>query len=151
MTDNREVFPYEDILHMPRPVSTRRSKMSMLDRAAQFSPFSALTGLDDAINETTRLTEGRVELTEEEKARLNARLQFIVEHKAYNETLIIRYFEYDLLKTGGAYLTASGSIKKVDSYEQSVIMDDGRSIPIDHIYSIDGDLFKDAENDFSSW
>ena len=151
MKENRDTFPYEDILHLPRPVSTRRAKMSTLDRAAQFSPFSALTGYDDAITETARLTEGRGELTEGEKVRINTRLQAIVENKAYDETVIIRYFEYDLLKAGGAYLSASGSIKKVDSYARSVIMDDGSCIPIEHIYSIDGDMFKDAENDFSNW
>ena len=151
MKENRDAFPYEDILYLRRPVSNRRAKMSTLDRAAQFSPFSALTGYDDAISETARLTEERVELTEGEKARINARLQSIVENKAYDETVIIRYFEYDLLKAGGVYLTASGSIKKVDTCERSVIMDDGSCIPIEHIYSIDGDMFKDAENDFSNW
>ena len=148
---DRDTFPYEDILHLPRPVSTRRAKMSTLDRAAQFSPFSALNGYDDAITETARLTEGRVELTEGEKARINTRLQAVVENKAYDETFIIRYFKYDLRKAGGAYLAATGSIKKVDPYARSVIMDDGICIPIEHICSIDGEMFNDAENDFGNW
>ena len=148
MKENRDAFPYEDILHLPRPVSTRRAKMATLDRAAQFSPFSALTGFDDAINETARLTEWQIDLTEGEKARINTRLRYVVENNAYDETVIIQYFECDLLKTGGAYITVSGSIKKVDSYERIVIMDDGKRILIDRIYSIDGEMFKDMENDF---
>ena len=148
MKENRDAFPYEDILYLARPVSTRRAKMSTLDRAAQFSPFSALTGFDDAINETARITEGQIDLTEGEKARINARLRYVVENNVYDENVIIQYFEYDLLKTGGAYITVSGSIKKVNSYERMVIMGDGKLIPIDRIYSIDGDMFKDTENDF---
>lgn len=151
MLEKRQQFPYEDIIDLPRPISARRAKMSALDRAAQFSPFSALSGYDDAITETARLTEGQIELTEGEKSRLNAQLQVISENNTSEDTVMIRYFECDLHKSGGTYVTVSGSVKKVDPYERTVIMSDGRYIPMDNIYSIESSLFRDADNDFCIW
>lgn len=151
MEGNNRQFPYEDIINLPRPISSRRAKMSNMDRAAQFSPFSALSGYDEAITETARLTEGQRELADSEKARLCERLQFIAENNVTGYEIAIHYFKHDLLKMGGEYVTISGTVKKIDPYDHIVIMADGSRIPMDNIYSIEGELFADLGNNDSSW
>jgi len=133
---------YDDIINLPHKQSTRRSHMSLYDRAAQFSPFAALTGHDAAIKETARLTDKKVELDEGSKERLNMRLQLILENLISTPEVTITYFMPDERKTGGAYVEAVGIVKKVDEYEQIVIMRDGRKIPIDDIINIEGALFR---------
>ena len=116
---------YDDIINLPHKQSTRRSHMSLYDRAAQFSPFAALTGHDAAIKETARLTDQKVELDEGSKERLNMRLQLILENLNSTPEVTITYFLPDEKKAGGAYVDAVGTVKKVDEYEQIVVMRDG--------------------------
>ena len=128
---------YEDIIHFPRPISSKRAKMSMTERGAQFSPFAALVGYDAAIQETARLTECRRELTEGEIFFLNEKLQWICSRISQHPSVQITCFVPDDRKTGGSYVTLSGQVKKVDNYGKSLLLTDGRCIPFDDILSID--------------
>ena len=133
--------PYDDIIHLPHPVSTKHPQMSVTDRAAQFSPFAALTGYDAAIKETARLTEERVELDEEVKLRLYDKLRMVQEKLIEQPELLVTYFQADSRKYGGCYITVRGSVKKIDVYEQVLVLTEGLQIPIRDIYELDGELF----------
>lgn len=124
--------PYDDIIDLPHPTSERHPRMPMANRAAQFSPFAALSGYDDAVKETARLTGSKAELTEEEKSILDAKLQRL----APGENAGITYFQPDAKKQGGAYLTASGEIKRIDGAAREIVLTDGRRIPIDDILEV---------------
>ena len=132
---------YKDILHRPRPVSKKHPQMPMIDRAAQFAPFAALTGHSAAIEETQRQTDRRIDLDEYEKEILGNKLRFLEENLDQEYELIITYYRPDDKKDGGAYLEASGVIKKMDPYHRSLILTDGSQIPIDEIISIAGSPF----------
>ena len=129
--------PYDDIINLPHHSSPSRPRMAAIDRAAQFSPFAALTGYDAAVKETARLTDVRVELDEDEKVMLDEKLQIIARRLDKHPEVAITYFKPDARKAGGAYLTAAGTVKKIDTYRQAVIMDDGLLIPIDEIFEIE--------------
>jgi hypothetical protein len=133
--------PYDDIIHLPHPVSTKHPQMSVTGRAAQFSPFAALTGYDAAIRETARLTEERVELDEEAKLRLDDKLRMVQEMFIEQPELLVTYFEADNRKSGGCYITVRGSVKKIDVYEQVLVLTEGLQIPIRDIYELEGELF----------
>ena len=133
---------YDDIINLPRHVSVTHPHMSAIDRAAQFSPFAALTGYDAAIKETARLTDEKIELDKYTKDDLSARLQIMADRiKEYPE-IAITYFQPDAKKNGGAYVTSISTAKKIDEYERVVVMTDGTAIPIDEIISIDGQIFE---------
>ena len=124
---------YNDIIDLPRPKS-KHEPMPMSDRAAQFSPFAALTGYGDAIDETARLTDHRIELSEEERAELDYRQQYLSTLDA--PTVTVTYFVPDGRKTGGAYVTHTGVLKRVDEVERMMVFIDGVRIPIAEIISI---------------
>ena len=124
--------PYDDIIDLPHPTSERHPRMPMANRAAMFSPFAALTGYDAAVKETARLTDAKVDLTEDEKAILNAKLQLLTP----GESVAITYFQPDAKKQGGVYLTASGEIKRVDGTAREIVLMDGRRITIDDILEV---------------
>ncbi len=132
---------YDDIIHLPHPVSTKHPRMKAIDRAAQFSPFAALVGHGAAIKETARLTDTRIELDESVKDELSRRLQIIAECVKENPEVEIIYFQPDDKKAGGAYITAFNAVRKIDGYKRVVIMNDGMTVPIDEIISIDGQIF----------
>ena len=136
---------YGDILNMPHHVSATRPQMPMSDRAAQFSPFAALTGYDAAIKETGRLTDIKIELDDEELNNLNLKFQLLVEHLEDEPEVAITYFKADERKAGGAYLEATGIVKKLDDFERLITMQDGTKIPMDDILSIDGEIFSSLE------
>lgn len=137
--------PYDDILHLPHHVSEKHPSMSRLDRAAQFSPFAALTGYEAAVEETARLTDRRIELDEGEKEAIDHRLMLLQERLPEPTEVTITYFVPDKKKTGGAYVSVSGTVKKIDDYERMVILRDGTNIPIDDILHINGELFDGIE------
>lgn len=128
--------PYDDIIDLPHPTSEKHPRMPMANRAAQFSPFAALTGYDAAVKETARLTDSRIELTEEEKSILDAKLQLLVERTDGKTAAEFTWFQPDSKKEGGAYLTASGIVKKVDSHAGEIVLTDGRRIRIEDILDI---------------
>ena len=132
MTDN-----YNDIINLPHHVSPTRPQMSMMDRAAQFSPFAALTGYDAAIKEPGRLTDEKIELGEEELSILNMKFQLLVDSLDEEPEVNITYFKPDDRKAGGAYLTASGTVKKIDDFERIIFMKNGTKIPMDDVLSIE--------------
>lgn len=127
---------YDDIIDLPRPVCKRSSRMTNYDRAAQFSPFAALTGFDAAIEETARLTDKRIELDEMEKLQLNEVLCEIQEKLDAQPQITATYFTYDERKSGGAYITVQGWVRKIDSYSMTLLLTDGRSIPIREIIAL---------------
>ena len=124
--------PYDDIIDLPHPTSERHPRMPMANRAAQFSPFAALTGYEAAVKETARLTDSKAELTEEEKVVLDAKLQLLVPGM---EASFV-YFQQDNKKEGGTYLTAAGMVKRIDSCAREVILADGQKIFVDDIIGI---------------
>ena len=133
---------YEDILNLPHHVSKTRPQMSMLDRAAQFSPFAALTGYDDAIKETGRLTDEKIEMDEDRKAALDMKQAYLIEMIDEQPEISITYFLPDAKKSGGAYVTVTGNLKRFDEYERLLILPDGKKIPMDDIADIESDLFR---------
>lgn len=136
---------YDDIINLPHHVSAVHPRMSAIDRAAQFSPFAALTGHGAAISETARLTEAGPELDETRKEELDARLQVIRECLSMQPKVAITYFVPDARKKGGSYLRAAGTVKKLDNIGHEVIMADGMSIPMDAICEIEGSILEDIE------
>ena len=133
---------YEDILNLPHHVSKTRPQMSMLDRVAQFSPFAALTGYDDAIKETGRLTDEKIEMDEDRKAALDMKQAYLIEMIDEQPEISITYFLPDAKKSGGAYVTVTGNLKRFDEYERLLILTDGKKIPMDDIADIESDLFR---------
>ena len=133
---------YEDILNLPHHVSKTRPQMSMLDRAAQFSPFAALTGYDDAIKETGRLTDEKIEMDEDRKAALDMKQAYLIEMIDEQPEISITYFLPDTKKSGGAYVTVTGNLKRFDEYERLLILTDGMKIPMDDIADIESDLIR---------
>lgn len=136
---------YDDILQLPHHVSARHPRMAICDRAAQFLPFAALTGYDDAVRETARLTAECIELDENSKAILDMKLRLLLDMLSERPEVAITHFQPDERKAGGAYVTITGTVKKIDEYEHVIIMMDGAKIPINHILEIEGELFKDTE------
>lgn len=127
-------FPYEDILYMPHHVSTKHPPMSVSDRAAQFSPFAALSGHDAAIQETGRLTDIQVEQSEELRALLDRKQQYLATLEQPEVT--VTYFLPDGRKDGGAYVTVTGQLKRIDPVERVLILVGGQSIPLDDIIDV---------------
>lgn len=134
----KDAHKYDDIIRLPHHVSTRHPQMSIHDRAAQFSPFAALTGHDAAIRETERLTEEWVELDEDSKEQLDERLQMIREHLAERPEITFTFFQPDERKQGGAYRTITGKVKRIDEYEHRILLEDGTALMVEHLVSIEG-------------
>ena len=136
---------YNEIMGLPHHVSKTRPQMPMSDRAAQFAPFAALTGYDAAIKETGRLTDERIELDVEALSALDMKYQLLMEALDEEPEVEITYFKPDERKAGGAYVTATGAVKKIDDFERRITMRDGTRIPMDDVLSIDGELFSSLE------
>lgn len=141
MTPYNKKGNYDDIIDLPHHVSKTRPRMSNLDRAAQFSPFAALVGYDAAVKETARRTDERVELEENQKTILNEKLQLVLDQVEPAPEIQITYFLPDKKKFGGSYVTVSGQIKKVDTYEQEIVLKNGIKVPLTDVIEIDGEIF----------
>lgn len=133
---------YDDIIVLPHHVSVTRAHMSISDRAAQFSPFAALTGYEAAIKETARLTEERIELDENSRAVLDEKLNVVMEQIADHPKITITYFQPDAKKAGGSYIETVGQIRKIDEYTREIVMMDRSQIPLDEVIALDGELFR---------
>lgn len=133
--------PYDDIIHLPHHVSDKHPRMPVADRAAQFQPFRALSGYEDAVTETARLTEDWIDQDEGVKGTLNRKLRIVAEHLADQPEITVTCFQPDKRKAGGSYVTITGYVKKLDSFERVMIMRDGERIPIDSIYEIQSAIF----------
>ena len=128
---------YLDIIDMPHHVSPTRPQMSMMERAAQFSPFAALTGYDDAITETGRLTSERIELDDDAKETLDMKHACLMEIINEQPEISVTYFLPDAQKSGGEYVTVTGNLQRFDEYERLLILTDGQKIPMDDIMDIE--------------
>lgn len=139
-TDNHS-NKYDDIINLPHHQSATHPHMSMIDRAAQFSPFAALPYYGDAVKETARRTDAKIELDESEKDLINEKLLMIAEHSDNKPLVSITYFMPDTKKKGGEYLTITGTVKKLDEYNGQIKMTDGTIIKFDDIIGMESDLF----------
>jgi len=127
---------YDDIMNLPHHVSSKRPQMSQKDRAAQFAPFAALTGYDDEIKETARLTDAKIELDEDKQRVLNEKQNYLAEHIKVMPEVTVVYFVPDNRKTGGAYISYTGNLRRIDEYERTLIFEDKTVIPIDDVYDL---------------
>ena len=133
--------PYDDIIELPHPTSTKHSRMPISDRASIFSPFAALTGHGDAIQETARLTETRIELDEDTKAVLDLKQQIWADKRDEWPEASVGWFRPDEKKDGGQYVTTTGQLKKVDDIERTLRLVDGTTIPLDDVLELRSDCF----------
>lgn len=133
---------YDDIIDLPHHVSDKHSQMNIYNRAAQFAPFAALTGYDDAICETARITDRKLELDEYEKERIDRILQYINENIEDIQEIKVTYFVPDSKKKGGAYIDYIGRIRRIDDVFHKLIMIDGTEILIADVLDIKGEQIK---------
>jgi len=134
-------FPYDDIVDLPPHISKKHPQPSMMDRAARFAPFAAITGYEEMVLEEARVTEERIDLDEGTLSLLNEKLNMIQEFLDDEPEVTITYFEPDKKKSGGAYVNITGIVKRIDEYEHLVMMTDGKKIYIEDIYNLQSDLF----------
>lgn len=140
-----ESHKYDDIIHLSRPESPSRPRMSRVERGAQFSPFAALTGYEEAVKETARLTDTKRELTEDEKSVLDGKLRLIADRLGERPVATITYFQPDKKKAGGAYVSVTDTVCAIDAVEGCVILEEGVKIPMERIRAIDSELFRNLE------
>lgn len=131
---------YDDIIAMPHHVSSTHPPMSRTNRAAQFSPFAALTGYEAAISETARLTDARIELTEESRGELDRKQQCLMQAAGAHPEVRVTYFVPDERKSGGSYQTVTGRFKRIDPVVRLLWMTDGRRISLDDILELESDV-----------
>ena len=134
--------PYADIIHLPHHVSQNHPQMPMLDRAAQFAPFAALTGYEAVVGETARLTASKRELDAQEAEELNRQLAVVIEHLSERPEVTVEYFVPDERKSGGAYVTVTGRVRHVSLPERILVMEDGTVIGLEDIAAISGFQFE---------
>ena len=139
------VDSYEDIIHLPHPVSRKHKPMSLHDRAAQFAPFAALTGYEDMVEETARQTDPCKDLEEDARELLDARFALLCMDGELHPQIRVTYFNADKLKNGGAYLTVSGILQSADTEKRLIRMQDGSRISLEDIIDIDSPLFLQTE------
>lgn len=128
---------YDDIINLPHHVSETHPPMPRADRAAQFSPFAALTGYDAAVRESARVTQRRMELDEGVKAELNRRLNRILDCLPEQPQVSLTYFVPDERKVGGAYRTVTGRVKKMDSVAKTLTLVDGTMVPMEELTAVE--------------
>lgn len=137
---------YDDIINTKYPFVLKYPRMSIRDRAAQFSAFKSLSGYDAEIEETARITDSKIELDECSKNDLNSKIQILKEKISDQPLVRILYFVPDAKKDGGTYVSMTANIKKIDKYSKTIITVDDLSISIDDIYQLDGELFEQTKN-----
>ena len=136
-----EKFPYEDIVNLPRPTSKKHPEPSMMDRAARFAPFAAITDYEEMVLEEARVTEDRITLDENALSLLNEKLNILQKFSDKTPKIKVTYFEPDKKKSGGAYVTVTGLVKRIDTYKKMLIINDGKKIPMENIFSLESELF----------
>ena len=146
MVDN----PYADIIDLPHPNPKYHARMPRAARAAQFAPFAALVGYDDAVQEAARFTDDQVELDMAVIEELNEKLRILSEHSAEEPEVRIQYFLPDAKKKGGEYVWTRGRVKRVDPIEGVLVFKDKRKIPLQDIVAVENDALRGLEEDGSS-
>lgn len=134
--DIEDDFPYKDILYLEHHTSLNHPRMSLINRAGQFSPFAALTGYDDKVKETARYTDSEIYLDEEKEEIIRNKLNIIEENIKNNMEITITYFVKDKRKSGGEFKTISGIVKKIDTFKNEIIFTDKNKISLDNIIDI---------------
>ena len=129
--------PFDDMINLPHPTSAKHPRMPLSDRAAQFSPFAALSGHGAALAETARLTDRRIELEEDGKAALDVKQQLLMDRIDEHPEVSITWFQADDKKDGGRYVTTTGRLKRIDEVERILILEDKTKIPLDDIINVD--------------
>lgn len=138
-------YRYDDIIDLPHHVSARHPRMSGEERAAQFSPFAALTGHGEAVRETERITDPFAEQCEDQKELLNRKLLCLKEREREAPEIEAAYYKPDERKSGGAYVTVRGRLKKIDIQGERLLFADGTAVPFERLWSVDGDVFLQME------
>lgn len=133
---------YEDIINLPHHVSKKHKQMSLEARSAQFAPFAALTGYEDTIEETARITKEKIEINEELKRILDDKLKLIKEHISEKPEITITYFKPDSKKSGGSYETITDKVIRINNYNHVIIMQSKIEIPILDVIEITGEILK---------
>lgn len=128
---------YEDMLELPHPVSKTHPQMPRRDRAAQFAPFAALTGYEEAVREAARLTEEKRMLDEDNKEQLDWKLRCLQEKEKEKPAITVTYFLKDEKKKGGKYVNVTGILKKIDDYKHQIILEKGEEILMEDIVSLE--------------
>lgn len=134
-------WPYEDIVDLPHHVSPTRPQMSRADRAAQFSSFAALTGHDAAVRETARRTASRIDTAEDQRYELDLKQQLLAQVLPSQPEVTVTYFVPDTRKVGGAYVSVSGRLKRIDSRRRILLLDNGTEIPADDVLELESPIF----------
>ena len=135
-------FPYEDIINLPRPVSKKYPSPTILERAARFAPFAAITDYEEMVLEKARVTEERMELDECALILLDKKLNILQNLLSRSPEITVTYFVPDKKKNGGAYLTMTDTVKKIDPYKKLLIMNNEKKIQMEDIYKLEGELFR---------
>ena len=133
---------YDDIINLPHHISKKHPQMSLYARSAQFAPFAALTGYEEAVTETAREVGERIDIDDELRNILDSKIQMLSEQIKKKHEIIFTYFIPDLTKDGGKYINVTGIIKKIDTIKQLIILEDKTEIPINEIIDISGEVFK---------
>ena len=133
---------YDDIINMKHHKSKKHPPMSLYARSSQFAPFAALTGYEEAVTETAREVGERIDIDDELKNILDSKIQMLSEQIKKKHEIVFTYFVPDLTKVGGAYINVTGIIKKIDTINQIIILEDKTEIPITDIIDISGEVFK---------
>ena len=133
---------YDDIINLEHHKSKKHPPMSLYARSAQFAPFAALTGYEEAVTETARDVTKRIDIDEELKNILDSKIQILSEKIKNKPEVVFTYFIPDLTKDGGKYINVTGVIKKIDLFNQNIILEDKTEIPINEIIDISGEIFK---------
>ena len=141
MPEREICHDYDDIIDLPHHTSERHPRMPMPSRAAQFSPFAALTGYEDVIEETARLTDSRVPLEDDQKLYIDQQIDLLRDIIRERPQVTFCYFVSDERKEGGSYITHTGNIRRIDDIERLITLTDGTRIPVDDIYSVTGEVF----------
>lgn len=136
---------YEDIINLTHHVSKKHKQMSLEARSAQFAPFAALTGYEDVIEETERITKDKIEINEELKRILDGKLKLIKEYILKKPEITITYFKPDLKKSGGSYETITDKVIRIDNYNHVIVMENKIEISISDIVEITGEIFQKYE------
>ena len=134
--------PYDDMIDLPHPSSKKHPRMSIRDRAASFSPFAALSGHGAAIVETARLTDRRMELDEDTKEELDQKQAVLMEHIEEQPEVTVTWFQPDERKEGGAYLTVTGRLKKLDKIRRVLVLTDGTKILLANVVELESEYFQ---------
>ena len=127
---------YDDIINLPHHISNKHKQMSIEERSAQFAPFAALTGYDDAVSETARITENKIEKDSDYNEILDIKLNILNKRKNKKTIVTCTYFVPDLKKNGGKYETITGIVSKLDYYKKTIILDNNIIIPVIDIFEI---------------